>query len=466
MNSLCFSILKKLHDYKGVIFDEKNIQITGEDFVKYIKLYSASLKKNGISKTSSIGVIADNSFESIVSFFSAWCCCRRVVCINPSYSDDGIANILNDLGADFFISAVQRNIDKKHIITFDLSTDYQDVNDIEPGSGELYILTSGTTSVAKIVPFHEHGFYGFCNLYKEIFAKKPIGKMLLFCPLYFSLGIATLLMSLSLQIPVYIASDIEKRNPKELFNGMQRADVDFCVFPTSYMKLLDSIEGMIVEFPTTVKIITIVGERAFLTKKTTDFLCDNHICLYNQYGMTEVLCLFSYEVNKNDCLEEKNNLPIGKPLNHVRFKIGNGKQTKGVLYISFDVDTPTGPKGSWFCTNDVCEFRNGAYYIVARDSNCVKINGNRIELEFIEDSLLKVPEIQDACVLYLEDEFVSSLVAFIVEKKPISNMSLYQKLETHLPEYMLPRKFIRGHTILRNGNGKIDRNKMRQKYYE
>lgn len=464
-NALLNEIINKLSDCKSTILEDGKNTISGEDLASYIKAYSTYLRKNGVSQKDSVGVVMHNSIECFISYFGAWRCCDKVVCINPNYSNEDVDNVLNDLNADFYISKIQRKNTKKHILPFDQAINLENQDSISLGNGNLFLLTSGTTSVAKLIPFNNEGFNGFCQLYEEIFNECSISKMLMFCPLYFSLGIATLLMAMRLGISIYIASELQKRIPTVLFNEIEKRGVDFCVLPTSYMKLIDGVEGTINKLPTAVKIITIVGEQAVLSKRTTDFLLDNKIRLYNQYGATETLCLFSYMLNKNDCNEEKNILPIGKPLNNVRAKLGEDNQAKGILYISFSADSPVGKKDSWYCTDDLCEIRNGNYYIVGRNGNCIKINGNRVELDFVESTLLKLTEIKDACVISCEEDSRTYLVAYIIEKETIDDVQLYTKLTSYLPEYMMPRKFIRETEIIKNGSGKTDRNKMREKYY-
>lgn len=117
----------------------------------------------------------------------------------------------------------------------------------------------------------------------------------------------------------------------------------------------------------------------------------------------------------------------------------------------------TGDRGR-YVENDDIEF-------LGRLDNQVKINGYRIEIAEIEAALMEVPEMEECCVVYIQQKGKGRLVAFIKEKKPATSdgYMYYRKfLEQILPAAMIPTAFIHVDKIPLSSNGKVDRNALKR----
>ena len=87
----------------------------------------------------------------------------------------------------------------------------------------------------------------------------------------------------------------------------------------------------------------------------------------------------------------------------------------------------------------------------------IKYNGYRIELSDIENNLLKIDGVIDACVIAKKSNNEVKLIkAFVVLVK---NDTLYVKEELSklIPQYMLPKIIERIDKMPINKNGKVDR---------
>jgi amino acid adenylation domain-containing protein len=88
----------------------------------------------------------------------------------------------------------------------------------------------------------------------------------------------------------------------------------------------------------------------------------------------------------------------------------------------------------------------------------VKIRGIRIELEEIENRLLKHETIKEAVVTVRENRDKSRyLCAYLVSKDELTDSELRRFLGAELPEYMIPLYFMRLDRIPLTPNGKVDR---------
>ena len=98
----------------------------------------------------------------------------------------------------------------------------------------------------------------------------------------------------------------------------------------------------------------------------------------------------------------------------------------------------------------------------------IKLHGHRIELEDIDNNLLKNPKIrQAATVPSFADGKVKSITSFVVYNEPIEKrfetVKLVKKeLAQHVPEYMIPKKVVFLDEMPLNNNGKIDKKQLKE----
>ena len=101
---------------------------------------------------------------------------------------------------------------------------------------------------------------------------------------------------------------------------------------------------------------------------------------------------------------------------------------------------------------------NGSIEFIGRKDNQVKIRGYRIELGEIETALEGVEEVKQSVVLALDDEQGGKqLVAYTVSDVSLDGKYLQTKLETNLPEYMIPKAYVNLTQFPLTTNGKVDR---------
>ena len=102
-------------------------------------------------------------------------------------------------------------------------------------------------------------------------------------------------------------------------------------------------------------------------------------------------------------------------------------------------------------------------YYCGRIDLQIKLHGYRIEIEDVENNLLKLKEIERAVVIpNIKDGKAKSLTAYIVYKGQVAEpfdtaLILKKQLKEFLPDYMIPKKFIFLDEFPINNNGKIDR---------
>ncbi|HEY0452748.1 amino acid adenylation domain-containing protein [Actinophytocola sp.] len=99
----------------------------------------------------------------------------------------------------------------------------------------------------------------------------------------------------------------------------------------------------------------------------------------------------------------------------------------------------------------------GEVEFIERLDNQVKIRGNRVELSGVESTLRAAPGIVSACVIYPADAGGGKeLLAFVVPEVPGRLDAARAYLESQLPAFAQPRRWIEVDRLPRKQNNKID----------
>ncbi|MGZ2749810.1 amino acid adenylation domain-containing protein [Burkholderia stagnalis] len=107
--------------------------------------------------------------------------------------------------------------------------------------------------------------------------------------------------------------------------------------------------------------------------------------------------------------------------------------------------------------------REGCLNFVSRVGDFVKINGHRVDLQEIGDTLEALPFISEAAVIHARDQYeIDSLSAFVTldPRHAVADPVelAHAHLRQHLPKYLWPRVLTVMDAFPRSGSGKLDRN--------
>ena len=210
------------------------------------------------------------------------------------------------------------------------------------------------------------------------------------------------------------------------------------------------------------KVVFAAGER--LSR-----ISSHHYTLINIYGQTETggAC-FAYQVDQS-----YDNTPIGKQILPLEYKIvdGNngvvrqgedgelclkGKFTTG--YYDEPELTAMLLSDGWLHTGDVVrQLPDGNLLFVNRMDWMMKINGQRVEPEEVEKTLLRMEGMKDAVVKGFASDNRQFLCAYYIAQPSLQESDIRRHLEGVLPSYMIPSYFVKMDSFPLNDSGKIDR---------
>ena len=190
--------------------------------------------------------------------------------------------------------------------------------------------------------------------------------------------------------------------------------------------------------------------------------------IWNVYGMSETFSGISYfKIDK-----EYENVPVGKAYKNNEITIENEEVCVKSYYARRYLNREEESRKTFFpCqdgqvlihTGDRGYFdENGNLVITGRMDFMIKINGNRVEPEEVENRLLMIPEIKEAVVVGISQKGRNMLAAYFTvrEKKQLTRQQILDHLKTTLPDYMIPSHLTCLEKMPRNLNGKIDRSKL------
>ena len=275
--------------------------------------------------------------------------------------------------------------------------------------------------------------------------------------------------------------------PREFVNELVNHKVTHlsCV-PSFFNVMADNIAGETIPY-IRLKTVALGGEdcQAGYIRKFKRVFPQTKI--FNQYGPTEttdVICGFEIGL---EFIEQNSKVPIGKPYKNVAMYAFNENNHLiepgeiGELYIG-GVQVM---EGYWqdpqltleklitgkiegqllFKTNDLVTLNpDGDYIFIDRKDNMINKYGNRIYLSEIENGLSGLEPVKDVVCMYIQEQAISDIAAFVVLKENLSEEALRNLLKKKLPDFMIPNAIKFLEAIPYMTNGKVDREQLKQLY--
>lgn len=121
-------------------------------------------------------------------------------------------------------------------------------------------------------------------------------------------------------------------------------------------------------------------------------------------------------------------------------------------------EDPEHPGWRIYRTGDLGRFLpDGALVHEGRKDAQLKIRGNRVSANEVEDALLRHPAIREVAVVGHPTEYGLMLVAWIVSSEPLDGKNVRSFAASILPDYMVPTRYRFIDELPRNSSRKIDR---------
>jgi amino acid adenylation domain-containing protein len=203
--------------------------------------------------------------------------------------------------------------------------------------------------------------------------------------------------------------------------------------------------------------------------------------LANAYGLTETSDDTNHEVM--DRLPEGGRVSLGRPISNVSVYVvdehlapvplgapgeivfsgvcvGRGYINDAARTGEAFMPDPHHAAGRLYRSGDYGRWLpDGKLEFLGRRDSQVKVNGHRIEIGEIENTLLRVPGVRESAVVVATEgrDRSKHLVAFYAGNEPVDTTVLRDRLSESLPKYMVPSTFHWRKSLPLTGNGKVNR---------
>jgi len=474
----------------------KNIAVVhNAESISYGQLSSLSdeicnkLKKLGIDQGDRVAILYPKSIVCIASIFGVLKSEAAYLPIDFNAPDERNNKII----ADGSVSAVIIHKDKLNLFLeenyllaeeIDESTlilKPKTINKIKSPNDLAYILyTSGSTGIPKGV-MHTHAsainFLDWCSATfdpteKDVFSSHA--------PFHFDLSILDLFLSIKHGAKLVLIDDKVAGNPIFLAKLISDEKISIWYSTPTILNLL-SFYGKLNQYSfTNLRLVLFAGEIFPINhfEKLSEFWTKP--VYYNLYGPTETNVCTYYKVDSDKKIDE---IPIGKCCSHFESLVINVDEStdegelclKGEGLMSGYWNNPTSNETAfytddknqkWYKTGDLVFLNEDNQFLFrGRKDRMIKRNGYRIELDEIEITLNKHPEIINNAVISKVDEEKNTIIICFIEtmlNNEISVIEMKKYCVKNLPVYMIPTNFVFIEKIPTTSTNKVDYQKLEQ----
>lgn len=445
------------------------------------------LREHGVTRNDIIGIMLPRSLELIISMLAVLKAGATYIPIDPTYPQNRIQYMLSNSNAKFLLTfnalSKATNFENKIFVELEnskiYSLDNKNLANInEPTDSSYIIYTSGSTGLPKGVVLNHRALVNLCyylnNCVDFLNGTVSSKNILSVTTVSFDIFIFETLIAFQKGLKVILADEEEQRSPYLLNKLIKKENAEIIQMTPSRMQFLVDNKH---ESPaiSKLKYVVLAGEPLPISLlKTLRKLGIRKV--YNGYGPSETTVFSTF----TDVTDYKK-MTIGKPLANTKIYLLDKdlnlvpQGVAGELYIAGDgvgngylnneeltnksfIQNPFEPNTLMYKTGDSGKILpNGEICYLERLDNQVKIRGLRIELEEIENKILKFPGIQKVKVVkqtMQNREFISAYFVANVRFR-ISELRTY--LSKQLPNYMLPSYFTALDDFPYTPNGKIDK---------
>jgi len=207
------------------------------------------------------------------------------------------------------------------------------------------------------------------------------------------------------------------------------------------------------------------------------------VTLINGYGPTENTIFTTFHIVSSED-EKRGFIPIGFPVQETQCFVLNEHLNQvedghvGTLYVGgagvahsytdkaltdFNFINHSGLGTRLYNTKDLVRYSpEFGFEYLGRSDRQVKLNGFRIELELIENTVNQWENILHAIAVFIPSKYTDELVLFYTthNKKALETSDLKSYLESHLPWYSIPKTFQFVEEFPLNKSMKVDQKKL------
>lgn len=383
-----------------------------------------------------------------------------------------VAYMLETVGAEYLITDSETQYEGVSTVRIkDLECSEEAVEAGVYSDIAYYMCTSGTTGRPKAVKVLRRGLRNFFAGMSLIFPFEKNMRIVNITSYSFDIVFLELLFSLYNGLSVVITSEEEAASVKSLRSVIEQKNIDIVQITPSRLRMLQLVDDEL-ECLNGIKFILIGGE-AF-PKELLPILQKKNCRIFNMYGPTETTIW-----STTSELTQADSIDVGRPILNTTIYItdennklceagkegeiciggdglsagyANNEEATKKAFIYLDVD---GVKERVYKTGDLGLLdADGILHCFGRLDNQIKLNGNRIELDDIDENIMNTGLVAGSTTCF--DKERNRLVTFYINDSNVENADFVECLREKLPETMIPKHYIKVKEFAYTVSGKID----------
>ncbi|MBX9867386.1 MAG: amino acid adenylation domain-containing protein [Burkholderiales bacterium] len=479
----------KTPDNIALVF--KDIKYSYKDLNDVCNKVGAYIIKNvGVKPNDLIALYVVRNEYMLISILSILKAGAVYVPIDPSYPEDRISHILSDTAAKLILTneclidklylfkdSIVINTIEKLLVLLPYEQPLDNPLHVANADDLAYIIyTSGTTGKPKGTMLEHSGVINMINSQSHAFKlNTEVYKHCLWYSSYvFDAHVSELFTAILNGHTIHLIDDEIRHDFERLTSYIHLNKINIATIPPALLSK-DNLLSL--------ETIVVAGD------KTDRDIIDAYYCsktnIINAYGPTETSVCATLHLYKSDgynnigsalknittyVLDPKFN-PV--PMNIVgELYIGGAGVARGYLnqpeltnerfiHNPFQTteESKSGVNSIIYKTGDLVIMNDdGNLEYIGRNDFQIKINGYRIEIGEIENTIQQFPDIKQAAVIAQSiNDKNKALIAYYISSNNINENALESFLKNKLPQYMVPRVFVRLHSFPVSISGKIDR---------
>lgn len=432
-----------------------------------------------IKRNDLVAVLVDRSEWTIVVLLGILKAGAAYVPIDKDYPELRINYIVENSGAKILITDGPSVLDENSSLrTIDIikiwpTIDQYGAENLSiknlPNDLAYIIYTSGSTGSPKGVRIEHRNAMALISWAQREYENSDFDVVFFATSYCFDLSVFEIFYTLSIGKPLQVLSSaleiskFHKNHEKILLNTVP--------------SVVDALLTAKVDL-SNISVLNMAGES--IPKKTIQRLgVLSNIEIRNLYGPSEDTTYSTvYKLKESDVYA-----PIGKPVDNTQIYIVDEKLNllpdgfTGEIVIGGDglssgylndidlthlkfVENHSLSESKLYLTGDLAYWnKEGEIVFVGRSDKQIKLRGYRIELNEIEQAILKVPNVNDSVVRLIAWQGGDELVAYYKSEDFINHEEIESLLHSVSPKHMVPNFFIHMEEWPTNSNGKIDYDK-------
>ncbi|MEA5026074.1 MAG: amino acid adenylation domain-containing protein [Erysipelotrichaceae bacterium] len=459
----------------AIIFHHETM--TFETLIAKADALAALLMENGIRRNDAVAVAVNRGFELVISLLAVMKAGGTYVPLDLDFPLTRLTYMLEISAAKVIITTADTadKLSGTSVMLLDCTQQpagkAQPVKDRQLDDNMYILFTSGSTGNPKGVILPHHALANLCDAMQFVYADLTHPVLCSTNPV-FDVFISESLLALAHGQTIVMCDEQEMLMPWEMARLINEYQVDlvqftpsrcaFCLNNNDFFQALAHVHSMI-----------LVGE-ALTMNLMRKIQHTGPINIFNFYGPTEAAVYVSY-IN----LKNAEAVTIGKPLANCRIYVLDEHKRRlpplvsGQLYLAGTClakgysqqpeltaeafcDDPFFSGEKMYRSGDLgyLDLEGNLVYLSRLDSQ-IKLNGHRIEVQEINESLLRAKLVREAVTIPVKlNGEIQHLHTFAVSDQPAEQLKTY--LKNQLPAYMVPSQVTIVEHIPLNASGKAD----------